>query len=623
MTQIQPFPTGLFPAIAMALAEGDELSADPAAFRALAGEGMTSPQGEAETVVSVPPLSAVVWPLAPPAMTAASSAPFAAMPEAQVQMAPEAAVAPSWPWVTEAAPLPLPEMAAPAEEAALDLLPEAEAPDPATPLPLVAPVVAPAPFAEVVAPVQAGTAAMAPAAPVRVEIAVSAPVPEDAAAAGPSDPVARKQPDHDPVLPSAPAAVVTAESPKVIAASPVDAGAVELQKQDAFTIPAASMPQDPILAEPTVASAMLVAPAKTQNAPPAPAVSGPQAPILAEPRTAPMMQTAPAPAPLETPAPPTSGPVEPAVAAAVAAVDKAPAAERKAERAGDRTAVAASPEIWIADRSASPLPQPAMAREERLWRSLWPAAEARPASPAVAAETAVPAADKGAVFPAMPASADAPAVVDVPVIAEAEEKTVESPETASSPVKPESAAAVPERAGAALPGPVNAPPAALPGAVLPMGDPVPQILHAARDLPAAPVQAPPAPPVQVQIVQALSSGGGAVTELRLAPEELGHVRIDMRHEGDRLVMVVSAERQDTLDLLRRHAGELAADLRAAGHSGLDLSFGQWTGPGTEAEGNPDGLTEAEMTWPDVPQDPARAAFKTQPHQPVGGLYLRI
>nr|WP_240904269.1 flagellar hook-length control protein FliK [Rhodobacter sp. SGA-6-6] len=121
------------------------------------------------------------------------------------------------------------------------------------------------------------------------------------------------------------------------------------------------------------------------------------------------------------------------------------------------------------------------------------------------------------------------------------------------------------------------------------------------------------------------SPDGPVTELRLAPEELGHVRIDLRQEGDRLVMTVAAERQDTLDLLRRHAGELAAELRAAGHPGLDLSFGRWSGPGA-GDGNPPGAA------PEAEQAPAAGASlqavaslpaAARPDRPGGGLYLRI
>lgn len=153
--------------------------------------------------------------------------------------------------------------------------------------------------------------------------------------------------------------------------------------------------------------------------------------------------------------------------------------------------------------------------------------------------------------------------------------------------------------------------------------PAPQ---AAGPVPLAPVPpasvSPPsvavAPPVQVQIVQALSSAG-PVTELRLAPEELGPVRIELRQEGDRLVMTIAAERPDTLDLLRRHAGELVAELRAAGQPEPDLGFGHWSGPGgdpptPQAEGVP-----AEPPLPGA----ASAAAASHPDRPGSGLYLRI
>jgi len=200
-----------------------------------------------------------------------------------------------------------------------------------------------------------------------------------------------------------------------------------------------------------------------------------------------------------------------------------------------------------------------------------------------------------------------------------------SPSPSPSPAKPEPSVIVSDRVAQVAPGPANAPAAPLPAMVVPVGDPVPNILRSADiALPANPAQTPATPPVQVQIMQAVFSGGTA-TELRLMPEELGHVRIDMRHEGDRLVMSVSAERQETLDLLRRHAGELAAELRAAGHSALDLSFGRWSGPGAETGGRSAGDPAA-----DAPRPPADAsALQPAPvaeslsYRPASGLYLRI
>ncbi|VDC20359.1 Flagellar hook-length control protein FliK [Pseudogemmobacter humi] len=92
----------------------------------------------------------------------------------------------------------------------------------------------------------------------------------------------------------------------------------------------------------------------------------------------------------------------------------------------------------------------------------------------------------------------------------------------------------------------------------------------------------------VQIAHAAVSAEGPVTELRLSPEELGSVRIELVTEGEKVSVTILAERPETLDLMRRHADRLAAELRTAGFSQLDLGFGQGgageTGSRAEAGG---------------------------------------
>lgn len=87
----------------------------------------------------------------------------------------------------------------------------------------------------------------------------------------------------------------------------------------------------------------------------------------------------------------------------------------------------------------------------------------------------------------------------------------------------------------------------------------------------------PVPQVAAQITAALSRSADGATELALSPEELGHVRLRLEPDTanpDRLVVMISFERPETLDLFRRHAGELAEALRAAGYSGADIGFAQ-------------------------------------------------
>lgn len=142
-----------------------------------------------------------------------------------------------------------------------------------------------------------------------------------------------------------------------------------------------------------------------------------------------------------------------------------------------------------------------------------------------------------------------------------------------------------------------------------------------------PVPGPVAPtaPATQQIAAALSQSNGPVTELRLSPEELGSVRIEVRTEGDRVTIMVAAERPETLDLLRRSVDRLGDDLRDAGFAQLDLSFGRWPGPGDDGRGDQPGPADPDSdaggTVPSVAGPAAALAAAARPG--AGNLYLRI
>ncbi len=79
-----------------------------------------------------------------------------------------------------------------------------------------------------------------------------------------------------------------------------------------------------------------------------------------------------------------------------------------------------------------------------------------------------------------------------------------------------------------------------------------------------------------QLVQTLSHGSDGSTELALSPDELGHVRVTLQPDPqnpDRLVVMLTFERPETLDLFRRHADQLAEALREAGYTRADIGFG--------------------------------------------------
>lgn len=116
--------------------------------------------------------------------------------------------------------------------------------------------------------------------------------------------------------------------------------------------------------------------------------------------------------------------------------------------------------------------------------------------------------------------------------------------------------------------------------------PAPAVAQMAGAMPARPADpmrpAASALPVPRQIAEAVIRMEGERAEITLAPQELGMVRIALTREADRLVVRLWVERAETLDLMRRHADELARELAAAGEDGaqLDLAFsGQDPGGG--------------------------------------------
>lgn len=77
-----------------------------------------------------------------------------------------------------------------------------------------------------------------------------------------------------------------------------------------------------------------------------------------------------------------------------------------------------------------------------------------------------------------------------------------------------------------------------------------------------------------QVAEAFARLSDQTVELRLAPEELGRVRMYM-HSGEHgLVVNIQADRTETLDLMRRHVDELARNLADAGYENAGFTFGE-------------------------------------------------
>lgn len=133
----------------------------------------------------------------------------------------------------------------------------------------------------------------------------------------------------------------------------------------------------------------------------------------------------------------------------------------------------------------------------------------------------------------------------------------------------------------------------------------------------------PATPVR-QVIETIAAQPLDVPgriELTLTPETLGKVHFDMRPEGGSLSIVLSAERADTLDLMRRHLPDLMAELKQAGIQAGSFSFSSWNegqrAPPPQPEMNMGELSSAIAAAPVAPPRPARNPG------PLGGLDMRF
>jgi hypothetical protein len=107
--------------------------------------------------------------------------------------------------------------------------------------------------------------------------------------------------------------------------------------------------------------------------------------------------------------------------------------------------------------------------------------------------------------------------------------------------------------------------------------------------PAETATTPPALPKAVaqQLAEASIRAVDRPVDLRLNPEELGNVRISMIMSDGSITLTVQAERNETLDLLRRHSDLLAQELRQLGYGSINFSFGQQGRPRDERSETPD------------------------------------
>ncbi|MFZ5709219.1 MAG: flagellar hook-length control protein FliK [Pseudomonadota bacterium] len=131
--------------------------------------------------------------------------------------------------------------------------------------------------------------------------------------------------------------------------------------------------------------------------------------------------------------------------------------------------------------------------------------------------------------------------------------------------------------------------------------------------------------VAAQIATALRPHHDRAVELTLSPEELGVVRMSLSATDSSAVLIVTAERPETLDLMRRNVDALERQFREMGFQNLSFSF---------TDGQPDRRQRNEAqrsTWSEAGADDRPVTHPAGPATarpgpaaaPDGRLYLRL
>ncbi|SDX82604.1 flagellar hook-length control protein FliK [Citreimonas salinaria] len=127
-----------------------------------------------------------------------------------------------------------------------------------------------------------------------------------------------------------------------------------------------------------------------------------------------------------------------------------------------------------------------------------------------------------------------------------------------------------------------------------------------------------------QITEAMPRAGNGTIEIRLSPDELGHVRLQMVPGENGMVVHIQADRPETLDLLRRHVDQLARDLAASGHGASGFTFAEGRdGQGRGGERSGGIVAGPEIAGP-AANPPGREADEAAEATRVeGGLDMKI
>ncbi|QDC11151.1 hypothetical protein FHY55_18770 [Oceanicola sp. D3] len=197
---------------------------------------------------------------------------------------------------------------------------------------------------------------------------------------------------------------------------------------------------------------------------------------------------------------------------------------------------------------------------------------------------------------------------------------------ASAPPQIAQAAAVVAPALAAEPLPVSTPSMALEAATaVPEARTIPHLAPHASIVAAPSGHAAAAQQVAAQIAEISRPLPDGPVELSLKPEELGRLKLSFTGSEAGLHIAVTAERPETLEMMRRHIEILAQEMRRLGHEGAQFSFASGdSGFGQHQNGEGEGQT---VSWAgnDAPHEALSPGAEGPPTLQLGtaGLDLRL
>lgn len=149
-----------------------------------------------------------------------------------------------------------------------------------------------------------------------------------------------------------------------------------------------------------------------------------------------------------------------------------------------------------------------------------------------------------------------------------------------------------------------------------------------RTAESAPIRPEPARGVAVQVAEIISTARERSIELKLHPEELGRVSMTLSHDGGALTVALTAERGDTLELMRRHIDLLGEELRRLGYGSVGFTFGDGHAGNGRSQGaantrGADTVASGLVAGPDTAADSAAKPARATAATVVGGMDIRM